>query len=75
MAMYYCKWCGSKTSSPSILTVGNCPSNPEGKKHEIYEGNEKSMYVCKYCGNKSSSFSGLCAGNCPNSPSGKHSPL
>lgn len=23
--------------------------NPEGKRHCLYEGSEKSQYTCKYC--------------------------
>jgi len=70
----YCKWCGSKYTQVSGLTMGNCNRNPEGKKHELYEGTEKSQYVCKYCGYKSTSISGLCSANCSKSPSKKHSP-
>jgi len=74
MANYYCKWCGSKYSSISGLTSGSCSKNPNGKKHELYEGSEKSQYVCKYCGSKYSSLSGLTSGSCSKSPTKKHQP-
>lgn len=52
MANFYCKWCGSKYSSVSSLTSSSCSKNPDGKKHELYEGSEKSQYTCKCCGSK-----------------------
>ena len=74
MANFYCKWCGYKSSSVASLTTGSCSKNPEGKKHELYEGSEKSQYVCKYCGHKSSSISSLTANSCSKSPTKKHVP-
>jgi DNA-directed RNA polymerase subunit RPC12/RpoP len=74
MANYYCKWCGQKFSSVSGLTANQCSRNPGGKRHELYEGNEKSQYTCKYCGQKFSSLSGLTANQCTKSPSKKHQP-
>ena len=74
MANYYCKWCGTKYSSVSSLTWGSCSRNPEGKKHGLYEGTEKSQYVCKYCGLKYSTLSSLCFGSCSKSPYKKHHP-
>ncbi len=72
MANFYCKCCGTKYSSVSSLTSGFCSKNPEGKKHALYEGSEKSQYVCKYCGTKYSSISSLCSGFCSKNPNGKH---
>ncbi len=74
MANYYCKWCGHKSSSVANLTAGTCSKNPEGKKHALYEGSEKSQYVCKCCGQKYSSLSSLCSGHCSKSPTKKHQP-
>lgn len=74
MANYYCKWCGQKSSSVSSLTSLSCSKNPEGKKHALYEGSEKSQYVCKCCGQKSSSLSSLTSLSCSKSPTKKHQP-
>ena len=74
MANFYCKWCGSKHSSVSSLTANSCSKNPEGKKHELYEGNEKAQYTCKLCGSKHSSISSLTANACYKSPTKKHQP-
>lgn len=74
MANYYCKWCGQKYSNVSSLTSGHCSKNPEGKKHALYEGSEKSQYVCKCCGQKYSSLSSLCSGHCSKSATKKHQP-
>ena len=74
MANFYCKWCGSKYSSVTSLTSGSCSKNPEGKKHGLYEGSEKSQYVCKCCGSKYSSLTSLCSGSCSKSPTKKHQP-
>jgi redox-regulated HSP33 family molecular chaperone len=72
---YYCKWCGNKYSSVSSLTAGTCLRNHNGKKHELYEGSEKSQYICKWCGNKYSSISNLTAGTCSRNPNSKrHDP-
>ena len=75
MANFYCKWCGQKYSSVSSLTNGFCSKNPNGKKHELYEGSEKAQYTCKYCGQKYSSLSSLTNGFCSKNPNGKkHEP-
>jgi transcription elongation factor Elf1 len=70
---FYCKWCGQKHSSVTSLTVGSCSKSP-GKKHELYEGSEKSQYTCKYCGQKYSSLTSLTCGSCAKSPNKKHQP-
>ena len=74
MANFYCKWCGSKSSSVSSLTASGCSKNPDGKKHERYEGSEKSQYTCKCCGSNSSSLSSLTASGCSKSSTKKHQP-
>lgn len=74
MANFYCKWCGRKYTSVSSLVAGTCSYNPEGKKHELYEGSEKSQYTCKFCGRKYSSLTSLTAGSCSESPTRKHQP-
>lgn len=74
MANFYCKWCGGKYSSVSGLTSGSCSKNPEGKKHGLYEGDEKPQYTCKCCGNKYSSLTSLCSGSCSKSSTKKHQP-
>ena len=71
---FYCKWCGQSYSSVSSLTSGLCSRNPEGNRHELYEGSEKSQYTCKYCGQKYSSLSSLTLGICSKSPHKKHHP-
>ena len=48
--------------------------NPDGKKHELYEGSEKSQYTCKCCGSKYSSLSSLTSSSCSKSPTKKHQP-
>lgn len=74
MANFYCKWCGSKSSSVSNLTANGCSKNPDGKRHELYEGSEKSQYTCKCCGSKSSSLANLTANGCSKSATKKHQP-
>lgn len=81
MANFYCEYCGTKYSSVSSLTAGNCARHPNGGnkgKHKLYEGTEKSKYTCKYCGLSYSTLLSLTAGNCARHPNGgnrgKHSP-
>lgn len=75
MANFYCKYCGTKYSSVSGLTAATCSRNPDGKKHVLYEGSEKSQYTCKHCGTKYSSITGLTAASCSRNPHGKkHEP-
>lgn len=74
MANFYCKWCGNKYSSVVGLTAGSCIRNPEGKKHALYEGSEKSKYTCKCCGSSYSSLVSLTQGSCLKSPNKKHQP-
>ncbi|MCX6350523.1 MAG: hypothetical protein NTX03_01535 [Bacteroidetes bacterium] len=75
MEKFYCKCCGSSSTSLTGLTSGNCFKNPEGKHHALYEGSEKSQYACKYCGSKASTLTALTSGNCFKNPNGKnHSP-
>jgi hypothetical protein len=71
---YYCKWCGVLAHEVYRLTSDNCSRNPQGKKHELYEGGEKSQYTCKYCGVKFPSIEGLTARPCSKSPHKKHHP-
>ena len=71
---FYCKWCGQNYTSVSSLASVSCSKNPEGKKHELYEGSEKSQYTCKYCGQKYSSIFLLTANSCSKSPNKKHHP-
>jgi hypothetical protein len=72
---YYCKWCGVKnTSVTGLINSSGCTLSPT-KKHELYEGSEKSQYVCKYCGVKNSSIKGLLlSSGCIKSPTKRHIP-
>jgi len=72
MPSFYCKCCGAKFSSVVNLTSSSCSKNPEGKRHALYEGTEKSQYTCKYCGSKASSLVNLTASSCSKNPVGKH---
>lgn len=72
MSKYFCKCCGSTSSSISSLTSGTCSKNPEGRNHALYEGIEKSKYTCKYCGSTSSSISSLTSGTCSKNPARKN---
>ncbi len=74
MANFYCKWCGRNYSSVSSLVQGACGLNPEGKKHVLYEGGEKSQYTCKLCGRNYPKLSSLVQGSCSKSPNKKHQP-
>ena len=74
MENFYCKWCGIRFSNVSQLTSNPCSKNPEGNKHALYEGSEKSQYTCKFCGSKFSSLSQLTSNPCSNSPTKKHQP-
>lgn len=74
MSNVYCKWCGHISSKVSTLTMSSCSRNPTGKKHELYEGSEKSEYTCKCCGHKSSKISTLTMGSCSKSSTKKHQP-
>jgi hypothetical protein len=73
MAKYYCKYCGSSSVSIAGLTGGSCSKSPS-KRHQPYEGNEKSKYYCEYCGLSSGSIAGLTSGPCSKSPSKHHQP-
>ena len=72
---YYCKWCGVKnTNVTGLINSSGCTLSPT-KKHELYEGLEKSQYVCKYCGVKNSSIKGLLlSSGCIKSPTKRHVP-
>ena len=71
---YYCKWCGVLAHEVYRLTSDNCSRNPQGRKHELYEGGEKSQYTCKYCGVKFPTIESLTARPCSKSPHKKHHP-
>ena len=74
MANFYCKYCGAKHATIASLTSYACSKNPEGKKHSLYEGAEKSQYLCKCCGAKYPSIAGLTSAVCSKSPTKKHQP-
>lgn len=63
-----------KEESVSSLTASGCSKNPDGKRHELYEGSEKKQYTCKFCGGKSSSLTSLTASGCSKSPTKRHQP-
>jgi len=73
MANFYCKHCGVKHSSVMSLTNGACSRSPT-KRHELYEGSEKSQYTCKHCGVKHSTLMSLLNGACSRSPTKRHEP-
>jgi DNA-directed RNA polymerase subunit RPC12/RpoP len=73
MANFYCKHCGAKNSSVQALTSSSCTKSPT-KKHELYEGSEKSQYTCKHCGIKNSTIYALTASSCMKSPTKYHEP-
>ena len=73
MANYYCKWCGACFSNVRTLTFGPCERSPI-KKHELYEGGEKSQYTCKYCGVVLPNLRILTFGPCTKSPTKRHHP-
>jgi DNA-directed RNA polymerase subunit RPC12/RpoP len=75
MANFYCKYCGTKSSSVSSLTSLSCSKHPLGSnkgKHVLYEGSEKPQYTCKYCGTHTSSISSLTALSCSRHPNGSN---
>lgn len=75
MTNFYCKHCGVSKSTVSSLTSNSCNKNPDGNRHELYEGSEKEDYTCKYCGVKKSSISSLVSNSCNKNPNGnRHSP-
>ena len=42
--LYYCKYCGHKTTSVNSLTASLCQRHPDGPakdRHALYEGGEK----------------------------------
>jgi len=70
---FYCKYCGTNSSSVSSLTSSHCFKHPNGANkgyHTLYEGSEKSQYTCKYCGTHSSSISSLTSSHCFKHPNG-----
>jgi len=71
MPNFYCKHCGLRNTSAQALVMNPCPRSPS-RKHELYEGSEKSVYICKYCGIKNSSIQALVINPCPHSPSKHH---
>ena len=73
MANFYCKHCGIKHSSVQSLTNNSCSRSPT-KRHELYEGSEKSQYTCKHCGIKHSTLQSLLNNSCSRSPTKKHVP-
>jgi len=73
MANYYCKHCGLKYSDVKTLVSSSCSASPT-KRHELYEGAEKSQYTCKYCGMKYSTIRSLVSASCSKSPSKRHVP-
>ena len=70
---YRCKWCGMSSTAMLGLTTTTCPKSPH-KRHEIYEGSEKSKYTCKWCGMTSTTLLGLTTTTCPKSPHKRHEP-
>ena len=72
-AVFFCKYCGRKTSSVASLTASLCIRHPDGPakgRHVLYEGSEKKSYTCKYCGKQASDIMSLTASKCIRHPKG-----
>lgn len=67
---FYCKWCGQDFSDPKSLLASGCPRNPNGRRHELYEGSEKAQYICKYCGMTYRTLRDLTCNHCQKHPAG-----
>jgi|GEM_PF-407302 len=70
-----CKYCGTKASSISNLTISVCHRHPSGAnkgKHVLYEGAEKARYSCKHCGTNAPDLANLTASLCHRHPMGAH---
>ena len=69
--VFYCRYCGYKSSSINSLTGSACMRHPAGQgRHALYEGSAKSTYLCKYCGKKASDIKSLTASKCMRHPNG-----
>jgi predicted nucleic acid-binding Zn ribbon protein len=72
---YYCKYCGTKTSSINSLTANVCSRHPSGSgkgKHTLYQGAEKSKYECQHCGTSATTIQSLTANTCSRHPLGSY---
>jgi DNA-directed RNA polymerase subunit RPC12/RpoP len=69
----YCKHCGIKMPDVRTLTLNSCLKSPS-KRHELYEGSEKSKYICKHCGMTMPTIQVLVANTCLKSPTKRHEP-
>jgi predicted nucleic acid-binding Zn-ribbon protein len=80
MAKVYCKWCGMSFPDVRTMITNTCQKNPQGgtgRKHELYEGGEKSQYACKYCGQLFRTIGDMAVTRtCPHSKAGdkRHEP-
>lgn len=71
----YCKWCGRSYPSIRQMTINSCNRNPPSKRHELYEGGEKTKYECKWCGRSYPSLGQMAINSCnKNLPSKRHEP-
>ena len=73
MGKVSCKWCGIKFGNVIAMSNSSCFKSPS-KRHELYEGSEKSQYVCKYCGIKFPNLVAMANSGCSKSPSKRHEP-
>ncbi|GBU26298.1 hypothetical protein R83H12_02998 [Fibrobacteria bacterium R8-3-H12] len=71
MPNYYCKHCGTKYQNLQNMLMSGCSKSPT-RKHELYEGSEKSKYTCKYCGVSMQTLQSLVISTCHKSPSKHH---
>ena len=69
----FCKYCGQSFISVSAMTNYSCKKSPS-KRHELYEGGEKSQYICKHCGQKFQSLVSMANASCRKSPTTRHEP-
>jgi len=70
---YFCKFCGQQFGSVVSLSNSSCFKSPS-KRHELYEGGEKSQYTCKYCGQKFQRLVSMSNSSCRKSPTTRHEP-
>ncbi len=68
----YCKYCGREYRDARTLLSLSCPSNPNGRNHELFEGDKNGPFLCVHCGREYRTLRDLVTNSCPRNSNGRY---
>lgn len=71
-----CKYCGREYRDARSLLINSCSANPNGRNHELFEGDKNGPFLCVHCGRAYRDLRSLVINSCSSNPNGRnHEPF